>query len=191
MTCCFSYMLQRSFKYLIRQLIACSCSPRWKVSHVLQNGVESHAGLLCQLILIEEFLQQRLLQRFPIVSPQIIAPVPLGSVQGHLVDRPLGRRPEMVQGILLQGVRLLQLVSPIELRRIQPPTVLADVHRKQGEDVGRRLRETRQDVDGLRREVSPLLRPLTEANTPARVLNCFTSVGLVKNDQVTLGECQE
>ena len=72
-------MFERSFKYCIRQFIPCSRSPGGEISHVLEDGVEAKTGLTRQLVLVEELLQQRLFERLPVVSPELVL-VPLCTI---------------------------------------------------------------------------------------------------------------
>ena len=184
-------MFEWSFKYLISQLIASSSSSGWKISHVLQYCVEAKTSLASQFIFVQQFLQQRLFERITTVSPELINLVSLGCVQCHLADSSLGWRSEVIHGVLLQSVRLLQRIRTIELSWIQSPGVFSNIKTEQRQYVGGRLGEAGQDIDCLGREVSSLLSSFTESDTPARVLNSFSGVRLVKNDQVTLGKCQE
>ena len=50
------------------------------------------------------------------------------KVQLH---RSLWRRPEVIDGVLLQGVRLLGRICPVYLGRNKPPSVLGRVHREE------------------------------------------------------------
>ena len=59
------------------------------------------------------------------------------------------------------------------------------------QDVCRWFVEAGQHVDGLCREVSPLLGPLAGPDTPAGVLHRLPGVALVEDDQVALVERQE
>ena len=51
----------------------------------------------------------------------------------------LGRGSEVVQCVLLQRVRGLQLLRAVELRGVQPPRVLPSLQAEQRQDVTRRL----------------------------------------------------
>ena len=51
----------------------------------------------------------------------------------------LGRGSEVVQCVLLQRVRGLQLLRAVELRGVQPPRVLPGLQAEQRQDVTRRL----------------------------------------------------
>ena len=184
-------MFQRTLKYLVCQLITGPSPPGRQISHVLQHGVEDQTGLTRQLVLIEKLLQQRLLQRLPAVAPQVVTPVPPGGGQRHLVHSPLGRGPEVVHGVLLQCVRLLKRVCPVQLRGVEPSALIPHVHREQGQDVVGWLGEAGKDVDSLGREVSFLIRPLTGAHTPPGVLDCLPGVRVLQHYEVALGESEE
>ena len=73
---------------------------------------------------------------FPAVLPEVIAAVHSNCGQGHLVHRLLGGRPEVVQRVLLQGVRVLHLsVTVSGVGGVEASCLLVGVHRQEGEDV--------------------------------------------------------
>ena len=74
-----------------------------------KSVVEEYTGLLNQFCLAFDLLEEQLLEWFPAVSPEVIAAVPPGCGQGHNIHCALGVQPEMVQSVLLQGVRVLPL----------------------------------------------------------------------------------
>ena len=109
----------------------------------------------------------------------------------YLVYSPLGRRSEVVEGVLLQRVRLLHRLDAVRVCWIEASGVLGHLHGEQRQDVGGWLGEAGQDVHRLGREVAALLGPLAGADTPARVLHRLPRVAVVKDDQVAFGEGEE
>ena len=150
-------MFERPLEYGVRELVACPGSAGGQVAHVLEDGVCGGAGLARHLVLVQQLLQQRLLERLAAVAPQLLGAAPLRRVQRHLVHSPLqmftmntgldrkkylsylGRGSEVVQCVLLQRVRGLQLLRAVELRGVQPPRVLPSLQAEQRQDVTRRL----------------------------------------------------
>ena len=64
------------------------------------------------------------------------AAVPPGCGQGHIVHCALWGRPELVQSILFQGMRILPLrVTKGSARGVEAPRLLAGIHLEEGEDV--------------------------------------------------------
>ena len=66
-------MFERPLEDLIGEFIPRPGPPRRQIPHVLEDGVEDEAGLLTQLVLVEQFLQQGKLDGFAAVAPQVVA----------------------------------------------------------------------------------------------------------------------
>ena len=66
-------MFEWSFENLIRELISRPCPPAGQISHVLEYGMEDHAALLPQLVLVHQLLEERPLDGLTAVSPQLLA----------------------------------------------------------------------------------------------------------------------
>ena len=86
---CLTYVFERPLEYGVRELVACPGSAGGQVAHVLEDGVCGGAGLARHLVLVQQLLQQRLLERLAAVAPQLLGAAPLRRVQRHLVHSPL------------------------------------------------------------------------------------------------------
>lgn len=126
-------MFEWSFKDGIGEFIAGAGATRRQVTHVLENSVEDEAGLLSQLVLVHQLFQQRQLDGFSGVPPQFFTPAFAGRAQGQALGHgPLGRGPEVVDGVLLQRVRLLHRIQSIGLGWKESPTMFRWIHGKEG-----------------------------------------------------------
>ena len=129
-----SYVFQRPLEDLVGELVARPRPPAGQIAHVLQHRVEDHARLLAQLVLVHQLLQQRLLDRLAGVPPEVVrAALARRAEREALAHGALGRRAEVVDGVVLEGVRLLVAeVGAVGLVREEAALVLARVHREEG-----------------------------------------------------------
>ena len=74
-------MFEWSFEDLVREFISRSGPPAREVTHVLEDGVEDHAALLPQLVLVHQLLEERPLDRLATVAPQLLAAGFAGGAQ--------------------------------------------------------------------------------------------------------------
>ena len=63
-------VLEWSFEDLVCQLVARPCPSRRQVAHILEDSVEDQAGLVSQLFLVHQLLEQGELQGLSGVAPQ-------------------------------------------------------------------------------------------------------------------------
>ena len=85
-------VFERSVEDGVGELVAAAGPLAGQVAHVLQDGGEGGAGLLGQLLLVLQLLEQRQLQRIARVPPQVV-PVAAGCHLQTARHGPLGRRP--------------------------------------------------------------------------------------------------
>lgn len=98
----------------------------------------------------------------------------------------------MVYGVFLKGVRFVLAVGVVDLRiDEQTLAVLRALFREQGEDLVRRLRDARQDVDALSREIALVAGLLTPADAPSGLHGCLSRAFPLQEYDVALIERQE
>ena len=66
-------MFERPLEDLVRELVPGPGPPGGEVAHVLEDGVEDERGLLAQLVLVQQLLQQRQLDGLAAVAPEVVA----------------------------------------------------------------------------------------------------------------------
>jgi hypothetical protein len=69
-----SYIFERWFEYVIGELVAHALPRGRMIAHVLQNVQEALVGLLGELELADQLLEQGLLEGLFLEGPQAIAP---------------------------------------------------------------------------------------------------------------------
>ncbi len=69
---CYSTHLAQSSAHLVGELVPRPGPPAGQVPHVLEHRVEDEAGLLPQLVLVGQLLEQRLPQGVTAVAPKIV-----------------------------------------------------------------------------------------------------------------------
>lgn len=66
-------MLERAVEDLVGEVVALAVPPGGEVAHVLEDGVEGVDGLLSELLLVQQLLEQRLLDGVARILPQTLA----------------------------------------------------------------------------------------------------------------------
>lgn len=66
-------MLERAVEDLVGEVVALAVPPGGEVAHVLEDSVEGVDGLLSELLLVQQLLEQRLLDGVARVLPQALA----------------------------------------------------------------------------------------------------------------------
>ena len=175
-----SNQLNESFNKSMNRMCKSSCLPGFltgQIAHVLHDGLEGQTGLLVEFILDLDLLEQRELDGFPGVFPQLLLVLLAHRRQrgqsahdGALFDG----RSKVVRRVTLQRVELwLRRVLAggagrgVAVRERDP---IYQVHGEECEEIGAGLGQTGQQVHTVRGagKVAHLTRPFTPAVALAR-----------------------